>query len=108
MLIIQRIHDPRTKGESMSAKRTNEPRSLPPYVLDEKDKVHCRDTRRREACGKVLRGIWWSGDWVPDNYPHCLTCLSMTRRIVYRISDGLVGTRPRRISGGAFGQGRRS
>lgn len=92
----------------MSAKRTIEPRALPPYVLDEKDKVHRRDTRRRAACGKVLRGIWWSGDWVPDNYPHCLTCLSMTRRTVYRISDDLVGTRPRRISGGAFGQGRRS
>lgn len=91
----------------MRARGMNEPRVLPPYVLDGQDKVHRRDTRRRAARGKVLRGVWWSRDWVPDNYPQCLTCLSMTRRTVYRISDDLVGTRPRRISGGAFGQGRR-
>lgn len=95
-------------GASKGAKESGpQPKPLPAYVLDEQDRVHRRATRRSSKCGRVLTGIWWADDWLPDNYPHCTTCMAMTERTVIRIGETPKGGRPRTVSGGAFELGKR-
>lgn len=83
------------------------PPKFPRYVLDEGDLVHCRSTKRRARCGRVLKGIWWSEDWLPYNYPYCPCVFAKSIVEVHIGKTPARGPRPRTLSGGAPGLGRR-
>jgi hypothetical protein len=83
------------------------PSPFPKYVLDEGDVVHCRSTQRRARCGRVLKGIWWSEDWLPFNYPYCPCVFAKSFIEVHAGKTSARGARPRTVSGGLPGLGRR-